>query len=75
MISNKCVELAFESVPGCVLQLYVWLTNPEDAGAFALLSIVISALTTGFTSAMISFDNDTDVPHRKSQPKFYGKWT
>ena len=51
---------------------YVWLINSEEAGRFALLSIVVSALTTGFTSAMIAFDMDVDVPHRKSQPRFYG---
>jgi len=72
MIANKCSELANESIPGCVLQLYVWLTNPNDAGSFALLSIAISALTTGYTSAMIAFDMDVDADHRKNQPKFYG---
>ena len=55
-----------------MLQLYVWLNNPEEAGTFALGSIAISALTTGFSSVMISFDMDVDVPHRKDQPKFYG---
>ena len=72
MIANKMSELATESIPGCVLQLYVWLTNPEEAGSTALVSIGISALTTGFSSAMIAFDFDVDVPHRRSQPKFYG---
>ena len=72
MIINKCTELATESIPGCVLQLYVYLNNPEEAGSFALGSIGISALTTGFSSAMIAFDYDVDVPHRRDQPKFYG---
>jgi len=72
MIFNKSAELAAESIPGCVLQLYVWLINPEQAGTYALLSIGISSLTTGFTSAMIAFDMDVDVPHRKNNPKFYG---
>jgi len=54
MIMNKCAELACESIPGCVLQLYVWLTNPEQAGSYALVSIGISALTTGFNSVMIA---------------------
>jgi len=64
--------MATESIPGCVLQLYVWLTNPKEAGTYALVSIVISAMTTGFTSAMMAFDFDVDVPHRKNQPDFYG---
>jgi len=72
MMFNKCSELALESIPGCVLQLYVWLLAPEKAGTYALVSIGISCLTTGFASAMISFDMDVDAPHRKAQPKFYG---
>jgi len=72
MIMNKGIELATESIPGCVLQVYVWLLSPNKAGTFALLSIGISALTTGFSSAMISFDLDVDIPHRESQPRFYG---
>ena len=45
---------------------------PNEAGSFALVSILISTLTTGYTSAMISFDFDVDTEHRKGQPNFYG---
>jgi len=72
MVINKGSELGCESIPGCVLQLYVWLKNPDNAGTYALVSIGISCLTTGFASAMIAFDMDVDVPHRKAQSKFYG---
>jgi len=72
MFSNKCVELATESIPGCVLQLYVCLMNPEEAGTFSLISIAISALTTGYSSAMIGFDMDVDVAGRRNQPQIYG---
>ena len=72
MVINKGIELSCESIPGCVLQLYVWLMAPEKAGTFALVSIGISCITTGYASAMIAFDMDVDVPHRKNQPKFYG---
>jgi len=72
MILNKGCELSCESIPGCVLQLYVWLLAPDKAGTYALVSIGISCLTTGFTSALIAFDMDVDAPHRKNQPKFYG---
>ena len=61
MIVNKAVELATEGIPGCVLQLYVWLSNPEDAGEYALVSIVVSAICTGFSSATISYDYDVAV--------------
>jgi len=69
MIMNKGIELATESIPGCILQLYVWLVNPDKAGSFALVSIGISAMTTGYSSAMIAFDKDVDVLGRKNQRK------
>ena len=72
ILVNKCTELATESITGCILQLYVWLINPDNAGVFALLSIGVSALTTGHTCAMIAFDVDIDVTKRKNQPLFYG---
>ena len=72
MMYNKGAELGCESIPGCVLQCWVFLKNSEQAGKFAALSILISALTTGYSSAMISFDMDVDLPHRKLQPNFYG---
>ena len=72
MMYNKGAELAFESIPGCILQCWVFLENRELAGNFAALSILISALTTGYSSAMISFDMDVDLTNRKKQPKFYG---
>ena len=71
LIYNKGIELATESIPGCVLQLYVWLKSPEETGTYALVTIAISALTTGFSNAMISFDKDVDVVGRRAQPRFY----
>ena len=72
MMSNKAIELGTESIPGCVLQIFVFLQNPEKAGIGALVSIAISALTTGYTSALMSFDLDLDVHHRRCEPRFYG---
>jgi len=70
---NKGTEMGTESIPGCVLQCYVYLISSSDqVGSFALLSITASCLTTGFASAMISFDLDVDVTRRKTQPRFYG---
>jgi len=69
---NKGYDLATESIPGAVLQTFVWLSNPEKAGTYALLSIMISAMTTGYTSALIAFDVDIDVARCRNQPKFYG---
>jgi hypothetical protein len=33
MIANKGIELATESIPGCVLQCYVLLLNPSLASS------------------------------------------
>ena len=56
-----------------MLQIFVFLTNPKKAGAGALISIAISALSTGFTSAKIALDKDLDTQGRKNQPTFYGE--
>jgi len=49
------------------------MDKSDEAGTFALLSIGISALTTGYTSAMMAFDYDVDPYRRITQPSFYGK--
>ena len=55
-----------------MLQIYVVIRNPGEVGTGALVSIAISALTTGFASAMISFDSDIGVAGRKINPTFNG---
>jgi len=69
-------QIFTESVPGCLLQCYAFCRqlerNPDGAMRRALSSITMSALTTGFTSASISYDYDTNPTERKSQPEFYG---
>ena len=66
------VELACESIPGCVLQIFVLLIKTDVSGAGPLVSIGISALTTGFASTMIAYDKDLDAKGRVNQPTFYG---
>jgi len=68
---GKGTELAFESIPGGLLQAYMFINSPEKT-MFFLISILISSLTTGFSSAMISFDMDVSVANRKEVPLFYG---
>ena len=48
------------------------MTKTGVSGTGPILSIGISALTTGFASAIISFDKDIDPKGRKNQPNFYG---
>ena len=71
MTMGKMIELALESIPGGLLQAYVFINSPEKM-IFLLISILISTLTTGFASALISFDMDVSVANRKEVPLFYG---
>jgi hypothetical protein len=41
-------------------------------GKVALGSIIVSACTTGFTAATISFDFDVSPNRRRDEPAFYG---
>ena len=68
---GKGTELAFESIPGGLLQAYTFINSPKKT-VFFVVSILISALTTGYSSAMISYDMDVSVANRKEVPLFYG---
>ena len=57
--------------PGSLLQVYVYITSPKKA-TFHLVSILISTMTTAFSSAMVSYDQDVSVKNRKKNPEFYG---
>ncbi|GMI57401.1 hypothetical protein ScalyP_jg10497 [Parmales sp. scaly parma] len=68
---GKSAELACESVPGSLLQVYVYITSPKKT-TFQLVSILISTMTTAFSSATLSYDVDVSVKNRKKNPEFYG---
>ena len=68
----KIHELAGESIPGCVLQCYVLMITSGAPSTGALFSIGISALTTGYSIAMITLDTDLDTTARKNMPNFFG---
>jgi len=57
LVTTKCAEMIAESIPGCILQLYAILKS-RDRSKRAVVSVAVSALTTGFISASISFDFD-----------------
>ena len=61
MTNMKCVEMFAEAIPGVIIQLMAIATSDkEDVGTSAWLSIAVSAITTGFASATISYDWDTN---------------
>jgi hypothetical protein len=56
---TRSFEMAFESIPGSILQCAVLLRSMKGGDGFskvALGSIIMSALTTGFSAATISFE-------------------
>jgi hypothetical protein len=68
---SKSCELACEAVPGLILQIFILLTSSTKS-PLLLVSMAVSTLTTGFTSAMLSYDMDVSMDHRKKIPEFYG---
>jgi hypothetical protein len=59
-----------------VLQLAALIREASKADSeiskVALGSIIVSACTTGFTAATISFDFDVAPQRRRDEPSFYG---
>ncbi|GMI35864.1 hypothetical protein TeGR_g6190, partial [Tetraparma gracilis] len=70
---TKGIEMFCESIPGCVLQVFALIQGGSGGKMRTkVLSIVVSALTTGMASASISYDFDSDPGNRLLLPKFYG---
>ncbi|GMI43573.1 hypothetical protein TeGR_g4439, partial [Tetraparma gracilis] len=75
LTATRGVEMCFESCPGSVLQTYAVFKIAMDGGGWskrAIASIAVSALTTGFSAATISFDFDVSPKRRRDEPGFYG---
>jgi hypothetical protein len=72
MTFTKVVEMFAESIPGVIIQLMAIVTSEKGVGTSAWLSVAVSAITTGFASATISYDYDTDPDKREETPAFYG---
>jgi len=49
---TKMCEMLCESLPGCLLQLYVILKVGDTSGR-AVTSVVVSALTAGYSSGAL----------------------
>jgi hypothetical protein len=58
---TKLSELTFEAIPGCIMQFYVLIKVLQDGEAVnkqAILSLVMSALSAGFSSATITYESE-----------------
>jgi hypothetical protein len=53
---TRGLEIALESLPGSLLQVHALLKSDGGFSEAALASIIMSALTTGFSAATISFE-------------------
>lgn len=67
----KSFEMVFESIPCSIVQIYAFILAKEKK-VDAFTSILISAATIAFTSAMISYDFDTSPTKRNKNFLFYG---
>jgi len=54
-VLTKGIEMVCESIPGCCLQMFA-LMKAGTVSQAAIGSVVVSALTTGFSSASIAFE-------------------
>jgi hypothetical protein len=72
MTCMKCIEMFAEAIPGVIIQLMAIATSDGKFTTAALISLTVSALTTGFASASISYEFDTDPKKREQVPDFYG---
>ena len=55
LTGTKMIEMVSESIPGSLLQLYV-LLKVKNVSRATVGSVIVSAMTTGFSSASISFE-------------------
>ena len=74
LATTRALELVCEAIPGSILQFTAAMRvvqGGKRVSNIAVGSIVISALTTGYSSACISFDFDVDPKKRRDEPDFY----
>ena len=70
MSVTKCIEIFAECLPSIIIQISAILIS--GMSKTKILSVTVSALTTGFVSCQISYDFDTDPKNRIQFPDFYG---
>jgi hypothetical protein len=71
MVICKCSEMTFESIPAGFAQA-VFLLDGGGWTTSAVVSVVLSCISTAFTVTTIDFDLDTNKGYRSKNPEFYG---
>jgi hypothetical protein len=67
----KGAEMLAESIPAGIVQAYAIIMGGSNS-TVAIISILVSAMATGFTCTIISHDIDTNPSSRRKNPEFYG---
>jgi hypothetical protein len=67
----KAIEMLSEAIPGVIIQM-MSILNTQETGTGVWISIIVSAFSTGFISATLSYDWDTNPTKRENMPSFYG---
>jgi len=68
---SKAAELFTEGIPAVIIQVAAAVFR-GNSSQMELLSLAISLVVCGFTSAQNSYDFDTDPVKRAQKPDFYG---
>jgi hypothetical protein len=63
--------MTFESIPGGLAQA-IFLLDGGDWTTSAVVSVLLSCISTAFTVTTIDFDLDTNKGKRGKNPEFYG---
>jgi hypothetical protein len=71
MMYCKGGEMVFEAVPGMILQFFAILMT-KNRSTMAVVSLLISAASTGLTATTLFFDVDVDPGARKRNPAWVG---
>jgi hypothetical protein len=71
MVICKCSEMTFESIPAGLAQA-AFLLDGGDWTTLAVVSVLLSCISTAFTATTIDFDLDTSKEKRSWSPEFYG---
>ncbi|GMH95781.1 hypothetical protein TL16_g13231 [Triparma laevis f. inornata] len=75
MTFSKLIEIFTKSIPGIIIQtsaIISELNSGDPTSSMTYISLLVSSMTTGFVSATLSYDYDTDPKKRAFNPEFYG---
>ena len=67
----KLIEIFADAIPGLIIQ-FMAIATVKDVRVMPWVFLAVSAFSTGFSSATISYNFDTNPEKRRKTPDFYG---